>query len=102
MKMAAKERERELENAHCEASQKELALIKLEAAAKREVEKATLLQAWEKDKKLHTVKKAIEQHHKAPAARSNLSSIVQSTVSETLGSPQASRVPKLQFGATLA
>lgn len=104
MKDSAKQRERELEQSHIEASQRELALIKLEAAAKREEEKATLAYAWEKDKRLQNVKKAIENHHKAPAMRSDLSTMVQSTLSDPFGDTGhgAAGVPKVQMGATMA
>jgi len=72
MKMAAQHNERTMEATHIDASKKELAMIKLEAAAKKEQEKANLHQAWDKDKRLHSVRRAIEEHHRTPASKSKL------------------------------
>jgi len=72
MKMAAHQNERAMEATHIDASKKELALMKLETAFKKEQEKATLHQAWDKDKRLHSVRRAIEEHHRTPASKSGL------------------------------
>uniref|UniRef100_A0A7S1WT69 CCDC81 HU domain-containing protein n=1 Tax=Alexandrium catenella TaxID=2925 RepID=A0A7S1WT69_ALECA len=70
-KAVDKQRERELDTTHAEASQRELALMRQEAAAKRESEKAALTQSWEKDKHIRTVRKAIQDHHKTPGSTSS-------------------------------
>lgn len=78
-KQMAKQRDREMDALNNEASIKEMALMKLEAAAKHESQRSTLVQAWETDKKIHSARKAIEEHHKAPASQNALSGILQST-----------------------
>lgn len=70
-KLVDKQREKEIDAMHIEASNRELALMKLEAAAKKESERAALTHAWEKDKHIHTVRKAIQEHHKAPTRQGN-------------------------------
>lgn len=80
-KLVEKQREREMEASHADASQRELSLMKQEEVAKRESEKAALTQAWQKDKHLRTVRKAIQEHHRAPASNSSgLSGLVQAVV----------------------
>jgi len=59
-------RDREMDAAHVQASNRETALLKLEAAAKKESERQALTQAWEKDKNIRTVRKNIEEHHRKP------------------------------------
>lgn len=101
-KTVERQRERELEAAHAEASQRELALLKQEVAAKRESEKSALTQAWEKDRQIRTVRKAIQDHHRTPtAAPSELSGMVQAVL--TTGAKQggsAAVAPAVALGAT--
>jgi hypothetical protein len=59
-------RNREMDATHVQASNRETALLKLEAAAKKESERQALAQAWEKDKSIRTVRKSIEEHHRKP------------------------------------
>lgn len=78
LKLSAKQRERDLEAVHLQANHNEMARLKSEASGKKERERSALAQAWDSDKRLHTVKKAIEDHHKAPATKSDFSDIMAS------------------------
>jgi len=74
--IAEKHRDREIDVTNIEANQRELALMKLETAAKKQSDRSSLHQAWEQDRHMHTARKAIRDHHKAPV-RTDLPAVVQ-------------------------
>jgi len=95
LKMVQKQRERDMEVAHVDASVKEMAQMKMDTSARKELEKAVLHQSWEKDKRLVGMRKVIDQHHRTPAAKSTLSS-----VGGAYGSAPAT--PRMELGSSAA
>jgi len=75
-KAADRQREREMEACHAEAGEKELELMRQEALARRELERSVLTQAWERDRQIRSVRKAIQEHHRAPARGTELARAV--------------------------
>merc|ERR1711879_262088 len=74
-KIAEEERNQVLEAYHIEATKRELEMIRREAQQKREGERAQLKKAWADDSYLKSVKKAIQEHHKAPGDRALMMSM---------------------------
>lgn len=96
LKLAAKQRDRDMEACHLEASTKQMALLKLEAQAKREKERAILAEAWDRDKRLHSLRKSIAEHHKAPGTRAQLQEALQTTLT---GAPSSGSAGGAASGA---
>mmetsp|Transcript_23196 Transcript_23196/g.64829 ORF Transcript_23196/g.64829 Transcript_23196/m.64829 type:complete len:513 (+) Transcript_23196:88-1626(+) len=78
LKHSAKQRERDLEISHLQANNEDIARMRLEASGKQGRERAALVQAWDTDKHLKAVRKAVDSHHKAPTTKADLSDIMNS------------------------
>jgi len=84
VKQMTKQAERHLEMTNIEVGQAEMARLQKERVMKKEAERAALSQAWEHDVRLKTVRRAIEDHHKTPGPKAELSGMVAS-LGNTIG-----------------
>lgn len=103
IKQIVKDQERMLENANIEVGQAEMARLKKAGVMKKEAERQLLAQAWDHDRRLKSVRKAIEEHHKTPGQKVELSGMVASlgnTIGGGMSSKNASGVPMLQLDAS--
>mmetsp|Transcript_35059 Transcript_35059/g.74557 ORF Transcript_35059/g.74557 Transcript_35059/m.74557 type:complete len:525 (-) Transcript_35059:52-1626(-) len=94
LKSSEKQRNRQMETAQLEACQREMAQMRLEAQVKKDMERAVLHQSWEKDRRLHSMKKAIDEHHRTPASKTALSSAGPATPRVDLGASSALTTPR--------
>jgi len=85
----AKQQERALELSHIEAGKQELASMRLEVIDKQAQERAILHEAWERDGRMKAVRKTIEEHHKTPVTRANITGVLNSHGLSIAGSPGA-------------
>mmetsp|Transcript_119401 Transcript_119401/g.337817 ORF Transcript_119401/g.337817 Transcript_119401/m.337817 type:complete len:531 (-) Transcript_119401:243-1835(-) len=101
MKQFAKEREKASHEVHIEATKRELAAIRQQASAKREGERNALKQSWAKDEQLRSVKKAIQEHHKAPGTKAAMPGLVVGIVGNSGVVPQLQGIPGCQSPRSL-
>jgi len=107
-----KKREKEIDAAHVSANNRETALLKLEASAKKESERQALTQAWDRDKSIRTVRKNIDEHHRKPprqahdmlfpladVSRADISSPRLSTAGPSSARPVTGSVRRMPLGA---
>lgn len=101
MRKVQKDREKELEMVNVEAGQFEIHKIKKDEGGAKRHERAILVQAWDQDVRLKTVKKAIEEHHRTPGPKAILSGLL-SGLSGCETSPVPSPSPRLDTPGDLS
>lgn len=94
MRKVQKDREKELEMVNVEAGQFEIHKIKKDEGGAKRQERAILVQAWDQDVRLKTVKKAIADHHRTPGPKAILSGLL-SGLNGCETSPAPSPSPRL-------